>query len=63
MIRAQPSLYDGYIQAAAAYEAMGEKEKAAARLAEYARARGSHAAPRCGGELERFAALANFSCG
>ncbi|MEK6409410.1 MAG: protein phosphatase 2C domain-containing protein [Acidobacteriota bacterium] len=35
----QPSLYDAYVQQAAAYEAMGEKSKAASALARYAEER------------------------
>jgi Tfp pilus assembly protein PilF len=35
----QPSLYDAYVQQAAAYEAMGEKAKAASALSRYAEER------------------------
>ncbi len=35
----QPSMYDAYVQQAAAYEAMGEKSKAASALARYAEER------------------------
>ena len=35
----QPSLYDAYVQQVAAYEAMGEKAKAAAALSRYAEER------------------------
>jgi TolA-binding protein len=35
----QPSLYDAYVQQAAAYEAMGEKSKAASTLSRYAEER------------------------
>jgi protein phosphatase len=35
----QPSMYDAYVQQAAAYEAMGEKAKAASALARYAEER------------------------
>jgi len=43
-ITRQPSLYDAYAQQAAAYEAMGEKTKAAAALSRYAeeRRKGEH---------------------
>ena len=38
-ITLQPSLYDAYVQQAAAYEAMGEKAKAASALSRYAEER------------------------
>jgi serine/threonine protein phosphatase PrpC/TolA-binding protein len=46
----QPSLYDAYVQQAAAYEAMGEKAKAASALARYAeeRRKNEHQTPNDG---------------
>jgi TolA-binding protein len=41
----QPSMYDAYIQQAAAYEAMGDKNRAAASLARYAEERRKQPAP------------------
>jgi TolA-binding protein len=40
----QPTLFDAYLQQAAAYEALGEKPKAAAALARYADERRKQAA-------------------
>ncbi|MFY9554005.1 MAG: protein phosphatase 2C domain-containing protein [Blastocatellia bacterium] len=41
----QPSMYDAYLQQAAAYEAMGEKSKAASALSRYAEERRKHSVP------------------
>jgi serine/threonine protein phosphatase PrpC len=41
----QPNLYDAYIQAAAAYEASGERAKAADMLSKYSEERRKHAGP------------------
>jgi serine/threonine protein phosphatase PrpC/TolA-binding protein len=41
----QPNLYDAYLQAAAAYEAAGERAKAADMLSKYSEERRKHAGP------------------
>lgn len=45
-ITRQPSMYDAYVQQAAAYEAMGEKSKAASALSRYAEERRKNNAER-----------------
>ena len=45
-ITLQPLMYDAYVQQAAAYQAMGEKPKAAAALARYAEERRKQSAER-----------------